>query len=322
MVTLNSRVMATLQRDEYAPLGFVAGDANLFRYVKNSPTNFTDPSGLWTWRMDEQGHVFAVSEESDSLNDLIGQGYNQALVKALAKEKGFNDLAAKLKSGIELDITSLLPKDVQAVLARQQQMSYEALRQRVENTPGGPKNVPKDKTVGSCGIDWFQDKEEGEDGTDKKGFYFDHNFGWSNCYGFAALILGQKPPQGCSPEHFNLGGLKGEGVAGGVEDKPRTYNPFEKYLPDKRYEGVRVVVPEGGIIKMLTAGLKPTDKPRFGAVALFSNELGVTHAGIVLGRNQKGDVIVIQKLNAAQACGISTTTHPRLRTFGKPTYYQ
>ncbi len=28
------------------PLGFEAGDANLYRYVKNSPTMFLDPSGL------------------------------------------------------------------------------------------------------------------------------------------------------------------------------------------------------------------------------------------------------------------------------------
>jgi RHS repeat-associated protein len=29
------------------PLGFDAGDSNLYRYVKNHPTNGTDPSGLW-----------------------------------------------------------------------------------------------------------------------------------------------------------------------------------------------------------------------------------------------------------------------------------
>lgn len=28
------------------PLGFAAGDTNLYRYVGNSPTNFTDPDGL------------------------------------------------------------------------------------------------------------------------------------------------------------------------------------------------------------------------------------------------------------------------------------
>src|SRR5262245_40218113 len=29
------------------PKGFDAGDPNLYRYVKNSPTNYTDPSGLY-----------------------------------------------------------------------------------------------------------------------------------------------------------------------------------------------------------------------------------------------------------------------------------
>jgi hypothetical protein len=28
------------------PIGFAAGDANLYRYVGNSPTNFVDPNGL------------------------------------------------------------------------------------------------------------------------------------------------------------------------------------------------------------------------------------------------------------------------------------
>ena len=31
---------------EMDPLGFEAGDANLYRYVGNGPTNWTDPSGL------------------------------------------------------------------------------------------------------------------------------------------------------------------------------------------------------------------------------------------------------------------------------------
>jgi RHS repeat-associated protein len=31
------------------PIGFSAGDANLYRYVFNSPTNFTDPSGEIAW---------------------------------------------------------------------------------------------------------------------------------------------------------------------------------------------------------------------------------------------------------------------------------
>ena len=31
---------------EEDPLGFAGGDLNLYRYVKNEPTNATDPSGL------------------------------------------------------------------------------------------------------------------------------------------------------------------------------------------------------------------------------------------------------------------------------------
>jgi RHS repeat-associated protein len=31
------------------PIGFAAGDSNLYRYVLNSPTNYTDPSGHFAW---------------------------------------------------------------------------------------------------------------------------------------------------------------------------------------------------------------------------------------------------------------------------------
>jgi hypothetical protein len=31
------------------PMGFAAGDANLYRYVGNAPTNVTDPTGLDAW---------------------------------------------------------------------------------------------------------------------------------------------------------------------------------------------------------------------------------------------------------------------------------
>jgi RHS repeat-associated protein len=32
------------------PMGFAAGDANLYRYVFNNPVVYTDPSGLWSWQ--------------------------------------------------------------------------------------------------------------------------------------------------------------------------------------------------------------------------------------------------------------------------------
>src|SRR5262249_35052989 len=38
-------------------LGFAAGDPNLFRYVGNSPTNFTDPSGMDRLHDEPDGHI-------------------------------------------------------------------------------------------------------------------------------------------------------------------------------------------------------------------------------------------------------------------------
>ena len=38
----NPNIGRFMQRD---PLGFAAGDLNLFRYVKNNPARFVDPSG-------------------------------------------------------------------------------------------------------------------------------------------------------------------------------------------------------------------------------------------------------------------------------------
>ncbi|MEI6368009.1 MAG: RHS repeat-associated core domain-containing protein, partial [Planctomycetota bacterium] len=37
------------------PMGFDAGDSNLYRYVNNAPTNGTDPSGLDAWNIWDQG---------------------------------------------------------------------------------------------------------------------------------------------------------------------------------------------------------------------------------------------------------------------------
>ncbi len=303
-------------------MGFVAGDANLHRYVGNDPTNAMDPSGLWTWRLDESGKVIARSEEGDSLNELINQGYKRTTIEDLAKAKGVENPGVKLKTGIEVDITTFFPKNVQSILSLQQQMSYELLRPRVESTEGGPKNVPKGKTVGNCEVDWFQTNElDPATASFKKRAYSSILFGYGNCYGFAALMLDYPLPEGGSPEQFQLRPLKGDGVAGIPANRPQTENPL-KDPRDKRFDGVRVVVSEGGIFKTLTGGMKPTNKPGFGAIALFSRDDEISHAGVVLGRNRKGDIMIIQKLNDSRACGISSVTHPAVSHYGEPAFYQ
>ena len=49
------------------PIGFTAGDTNLYRYVGNSPTNATDPSGLeWTNQAAEK-RIKALAQENEKL---------------------------------------------------------------------------------------------------------------------------------------------------------------------------------------------------------------------------------------------------------------
>jgi RHS repeat-associated protein len=59
------------------PMGFDAGDANLYRYVSNSPTNLTDPSGIqsWTsWIVDQANVVVAAKTafEESIANNIVG----------------------------------------------------------------------------------------------------------------------------------------------------------------------------------------------------------------------------------------------------------
>jgi RHS repeat-associated protein len=58
------------------PIGFAAGDANLYRYVGNSPTMATDPSGLETW----WEKIFG---RSNSLGDPYMDQYAATLVPEL-----------------------------------------------------------------------------------------------------------------------------------------------------------------------------------------------------------------------------------------------
>lgn len=53
-----------------SPLGFEGGDTNLQRYVGNSPTNYTDPTGLWR----EGGHFYTTY----NIGRLAGMNHNDA----------------------------------------------------------------------------------------------------------------------------------------------------------------------------------------------------------------------------------------------------
>ena len=99
---------------------FTAADPNLFRYVRNDPTDATDPTGLWEWKLDAKGHVVAISEKDDTLESLIAQGYARKLVTAGGKKAGIDSATDPLAAGKIIDLSEALPKLVQELLERQQ----------------------------------------------------------------------------------------------------------------------------------------------------------------------------------------------------------
>jgi RHS repeat-associated protein len=68
------------------PIGFSAGDVNLYRYVGNAPGDATDPSGLWASWWDETkgifGYVFSNKVETIKLTAFgVGEGFNNIFIQ-------------------------------------------------------------------------------------------------------------------------------------------------------------------------------------------------------------------------------------------------
>jgi RHS repeat-associated protein len=70
------------------PLGFAAGDSNLYRYVNNSPTNHVDPSGLWT--------LVAENTYSRGKDDLKGAYETARITVKLETEWNGHDFSARI----------------------------------------------------------------------------------------------------------------------------------------------------------------------------------------------------------------------------------
>jgi RHS repeat-associated protein len=121
------------------PIGFEAGDANLLRYVANSPTTATDPTGKWIrkepWSGDRGTYKgVAIAEEGDTLEGL-------ATLVTGNPEDGQRLLARTVAKGTRVDIFPLL------------NALEDRLRQRaVVNARGMSKKGP---TFGGPGADGF-----------------------------------------------------------------------------------------------------------------------------------------------------------------------
>jgi uncharacterized protein RhaS with RHS repeats len=82
------------------PLGFGAGDENLYRYVFNSPTNFTDPSGEAVPALLVLVGLFAFGSGIDAGVQLALNGGNLSEVKVGDVLIRISGTAAVLSGGI------------------------------------------------------------------------------------------------------------------------------------------------------------------------------------------------------------------------------
>jgi hypothetical protein len=305
------------------PAGFAPADANLYRYVGNQPVNAVDRSGLWEWKLGPQGQVVAVSEANDTVDDLIRQGYGKDKTTGLAAKAGIKDTGAKLKAGQTLDVSGFFPEAIQDILRRQQNLPDTDKDVQGFLKRDGAKEIPKGKTLGTSGIDLMQMLEYDERGRIVKSPLGGYFYGGGNCYGFVGLFLGVKPPKDILPRNMGLGPLKSETEIASFGKDQLPEKPTVLYGKEQVGGKHGYVYPEGGLWALLTKGRATTKAPNFGAVAVFGRDKkGISHAAIVLGRSQKGDVYVLQKLNMNAPCTVSKATHPYLQGYGKPTYYQ
>jgi RHS repeat-associated protein len=89
------------------PVGFLAGDSNLYRYVFNSSTNYTDPSGL---RFEWQDLLLATPLQGTVAAWEIGNYGYQSWVRGPAADKKFAEAQAKKLEQRALEIMILDPQ--------------------------------------------------------------------------------------------------------------------------------------------------------------------------------------------------------------------
>src|SRR5262245_38727627 len=99
-----------LQED---PIGFDANDPNLYRYVKNTPTNAPDPSGM---RPEPPAQNPPVTIDVPNIFTSEGQGQDQALV--LSVEITNNELVIRVQQGRHLRLAvDTIQYPFQAIIA-------------------------------------------------------------------------------------------------------------------------------------------------------------------------------------------------------------
>ena len=84
------------------PLGFGAGDTNLYRYVGNNSTNATDPSGLWSLQETWNSGVSAVKQTWNNGVNAVQQTWNNGVRTVVDGATSFrNTVTSNAQAGLE-----------------------------------------------------------------------------------------------------------------------------------------------------------------------------------------------------------------------------
>ena len=131
------------------PLGFEAGDSNLYRFVANGPTEKTDPSGLYTnWctpDSDEtyyQGNSFALAVRAQKNDTHVDLGWLSGWLSQRAQDNRDNPLVA-IPAGTLVGPAALLDGTVIRGIRSSACESRKQIRKTIANT-----DDPIQKAVG------------------------------------------------------------------------------------------------------------------------------------------------------------------------------
>jgi uncharacterized protein RhaS with RHS repeats len=138
---------------EEDPLGFEAGDANLYRYVSNDPTNLVDPTGLIEWEVKGDGKTLGkLSFET------VRAGMQTTFIVNLRNYKSLGDAAAAIKADhfnwYQIVVEDPSPQ-IPAKIGKRAKLPYTDLPN------GGYKKDPKEEgtqDVWADGLPWYRNE--------------------------------------------------------------------------------------------------------------------------------------------------------------------
>ena len=90
------------------------------------------------------------------------------------------------------------------------------------------------------------------------------------------------------------------------------------------YKDVRVLVRYAKLPDLFTEGRQTVvaKDVKYGDMALFTNEYGLAHAAVVLGRSPNGKVCLLQKINQFKPYAVTEVDDKALKPFGDVQYWQ